>query len=202
MFRGTLRYPGWCETLKAVGKLGLLDERVRDDLAGLTFRDFTTRLVGGAGRDLKANLAAFFEIDADSKVISNLEWLGFLSNDPLPEGSHSPLDVLTARMQEKMRYAPGERDMLIMQHAFVARYSGRAEKTTSTLIDYGIPYEDSSMSRLVGLPAAIATKLILQGKIDLVGVQVPVVQEIYDPVLEELSQMEVSFTEKTEEIPI
>jgi len=54
----------------------------------------------------------------------------------------------------------------------------------------------------VGLPAAIATKLILQGKIDLVGVQVPVVPEIYEPVLEELSQMGVSFVEKTEEISI
>ncbi|GAG35914.1 unnamed protein product, partial [marine sediment metagenome] len=56
--------------------------------------------------------------------------------------------------------------------------------------------------RLVGLPAAITTKLILQGKIDLAGVQVPVVPEIYEPVLEELSQMGVSFTEKTEEISI
>jgi len=202
MFRGTLRYPGWCETLKAIAELGLLDEHARDDLSGLTFRDFTTRLIGGAGQDLKADLTAFFKIDADSKVVSDLEWLGFLGSDPLPEGTHSPLDVLAARMLEKMRYAPGEQDMLIMQHEFVTRYSGRAEKTTSTLIDYGIPDGDSSMSRLVGLPAAIATKLILQGKIDLVGVQVPVVPEIYEPVLEELSQMGVSFTEKTEEISI
>ena len=202
MFRGTLRYPGWCETLKAATKLGLLDEHVRDDLAGFTFRDFTTQLVEGVGHDLKADLAAFLKINVDSKVISDLEWLGFLGNDPLPEGARSSLDILAAQMLEKMRYGPEERDMLIMQHEFVARYSGRTEKTTSTLIDYGIPNGDSSMSRLVGLPAAIATKLILQRKIDLVGVQVPVVSEIYEPVLEELSQMGVSFTEKTEEVSI
>jgi len=51
---------------------------------------------------------------------------------------------------------------------------------------------------LVGLPAAIAAKLILLGKIDLVGVQVPVVPQIYGPVLAELAQMGVKFTEKTE----
>jgi len=202
MFRGTLRYPGWCETLTAIAELGLLDEHTSNDLSGITFRDFTAQRVAEAGQDLKTDLAALLKINVDSKVISNLEWLGFLSSDPLPEGVHSPLDVLASRMLEKMRYAPGERDMLIMQHAFVARYSDRTEKTTSTLIDYGIPHGDSSMSRLVGLPAAIATKLILQEKIDLVGVQVPVLAEIYQPILEELAQMGVAFTETTEEIQI
>jgi len=202
MFRGTLRYPGWCETLKAVAELGLLDERAGDDLAGLTFHDLTTRLVARSGKNLKADLAGVLKIGPDSKVISDLEWLGFLSTDPLPESARSPLDVLASRMLEKMRYSPGERDMLIMQHEFIARYSDRAEKTTSTLIDYGTPHGDSSMSRLVGLPAAIAAKLVLQGKIDRVGVQIPVVSEIYEPVLEELSQMGVAFAEKTEEFVI
>jgi len=198
MFRGTLRYPGWCETMKKIAELGLLDESPRDDLADLTFRELTAKLAGGSGTALKRDLAAFLKIDEDSKVISDLEWLGFLDDELLPEGVHSPLDVLAAQMLEKMRYAPGERDMLIMQHEFAAQYSGRTEKITTTMIDYGIPHGDSSMSRLVGLPAAIAAKLILLEKIDLVGVQVPVTPEIYEPILAELSQMGVSFTEKTE----
>ena len=68
------------------------------------------------------------------------------------------------------------------------------------MIDYGIPRGDSSMCRLVGLPAAVAAKMILRGKIDLVGVQVPVVSEIYEPVLAELKQMGISFDEKTERV--
>jgi len=99
-----------------------------------------------------------------------------------------------------MRYAPGERDLLVMQHKFIARYPDRTEKTTSTMIDYGILHGDSSMCRLVGLPVAVAAKMILQGKIDLVGVQVPVVSEIYEPVLAELKQMGISFNEKTEQV--
>ena len=38
------------------------------------------------------------------------------------------------------------------------------EKLTSTMIDYGIPDGDSSMSRTVGLPAAIGVRMILEGK--------------------------------------
>jgi len=200
MFRGTLRYPGWCETMNKIAELGFLDEAERDGLVGLTFRGLTAVLIGSSGEDLKTDLAAFLNLDVDSPIIFNLEWLGLLSDDPLPQGAKSPLDVLATRMLDKMHYAPFERDMLVMQHEFISCYSDRTQKTTSTLIDYGIPYGDSSMSRLVGLPAAIAAKLILLGKIDLVGVQVPVVPQIYDPVLAELAQMGVEFTEKTEVI--
>ena len=199
MFRGTLRYPGWCETLKKISELGLLDETERDDLEGLSLAQVTAKLIGSSG-DLKADVAAYLQIDAGSFVISNLEWLGLFSDDPIPAGAKSPLDVLAGRMREKMQYAPGERDMLVMQHEFVAEYADRTEKTTSTMIDYGIPNGDTSMSRTVGLPAAIATRLILEGKITLTGVQVPVMPEIYEPVLAELDSMGIKFSEKTEVI--
>jgi saccharopine dehydrogenase-like NADP-dependent oxidoreductase len=200
MFRGTLRYPGWCETMNKIGELGLLNEKERPDLAELTFGEFTGRLIDSTTDDLKGDLAAFLDVSADSRVLSDLEWLGFLGDEPLPKAVHSPLDVLAARMLEKMRYAPDERDLLVMQHEFIARYPDHTEKTTSTMIDYGIPHGDSSMCRLVGLPAAVAAKMILRGKIDLVGVQVPVVSEIYEPVLAELKQMGISFSEKTERV--
>ncbi len=200
MFRGTLRYPGWCEMLKKIAELGLLDETERGDLAGLTLSQFTAKMINSNDGKLKADVAAYLHIDQGSHVISNLEWLGLFGNDPVPAGARSPLDVLAGRMLEEMQYAPGERDMLIMQHEFIAKYADRTEKTTSTMIDYGIPHGDSSMSRTVGLPAAIATRLILEGKIKLTGVQVPVMSEIYEPVLAELESLGIKFTEKTEVI--
>jgi hypothetical protein len=54
------------------------------------------------------------------------------------------------------------------------------------------------MSRTVGLLAAIGVRLILQGKISLTGVHTPVTPEIYKPVLEELEQLAIHFTEKWE----
>jgi saccharopine dehydrogenase-like NADP-dependent oxidoreductase len=200
MFRGTLRYPGWCETMGKIAELGLLDETTRDDLAGLSFRELVAKLTGGAGGEPKTNLAKALRVDPTSKVIADLEWLGFLSDEALPAKAECLLDVLAERMLAKMQYAPGERDMIVMQHEFTVKYPDRTERLISTLIDYGIPNGDSAMSRLVGLPAAIAVRLILEGEIDLPGVRIPVLPQIYEPVLTELSEMGVAFTEKTEVI--
>jgi saccharopine dehydrogenase-like NADP-dependent oxidoreductase len=201
IFRGTLRYLGWCETLRAIARLGFLDETERNDLAGLRWCDLTARLIRSSGKTLKEDLGRFLGLRVDSPVVSNLEWLELLSAEPLPRGARSYLDSLVEQMLEKMRYAPGERDMLVMQHEFTVKYRDRRERIVSTLIDYGIPHGDSSMSRLVGLPAAIATKLILNGEVDLVGVHVPVLPELYSPVLTELRELGVAFHEKEEVLP-
>jgi saccharopine dehydrogenase-like NADP-dependent oxidoreductase len=92
-------------------------------------------------------------------------------------------------MLEKMRYDEGERDMLVMHHEFVAEYADRKEEITSTMIDFGIPGDASSMARTVGLPAAIASRLILEGKIVRTGVVMPVTPDIYEPVLAELEEL-------------
>jgi len=198
MFRGTLRYPGWCGTLKAIVELGLLDESERDDLAGLTFAQLTARVIGSDGANLKGDLANRLGIPVDSRPIADLEWLGFLGSDPISAEECSYLDVVASRMLSKMQYAPGERDMLVMQHEFVVEYADRTERIASTMVDYGIPNGDSSMSRLVGLPAAIASRMILQGEISLTGVHTPVIPEIYEPVLTELATLGVSFRETLE----
>ena len=199
MFRGTLRYPGWCETMRNIAKLGLLDE-TDADLTGLTYAGLMGRLIGMDRPAGPKDVASFLGIPADSPVIDKLDWLGLFSDEPIPADARSPLDVLAGAMLPRMQYAPGERDMLVMQHEFRVRYSDRTERITATLVDYGIPNGDSSMSRLVGLPAAIGAKLILTGKITLTGVQIPVVPEIYKPVLKELEEMGIKFSEKKEVI--
>lgn len=91
--------------------------------------------------------------------------------------------------------------MIILEHTFEATYpEGPGERITSTLIDYGIPHGDSSMARTVGLPPAIGTKLILEGKIDRTGVHIPVKRDIYIPILEELKGLNITFSEKKEKI--
>jgi saccharopine dehydrogenase-like NADP-dependent oxidoreductase len=204
MFRGTLRNLGWCNTLSKISDLGLLDEAPRDDLDGLTWAQLTRKLVsaaaGGGNGDLRADLANKLSVAPDAKVVVDLEWLGAFSDEPLPAGQKAPIDILCARMLEKMQYAPGERDMLILRHEFEAQYPDRTEKITSIMVDFGIPNGYTSMARTVGLPAAIAVRLILEDKLNLTGVVAPVMPELYEPVLEELEALGIRFVEKWETI--
>jgi saccharopine dehydrogenase (NADP+, L-glutamate forming)/spermidine synthase len=197
VFRGTLRFPGWCETLKAMVELGLLDDEPKDR-TGLTFNGLMRELAGAAaGADARAAAAGRLGLAPGSAIMSRLAWLGLFDETPLPAPKGSALDDLTALMIEKLRYEEGERDMIILQHEFLVRTaSGRTDRIVSTLIDYGIPGGDSSMSRTVGLPAAIGARLVLEGKIASPGVQVPVRPEIYGPILEELERLGVRFEEK------
>jgi hypothetical protein len=87
--------------------------------------------------------------------------------------------------------------MLIMQHKFTIHWDdGRMEQVRSTLVDYGIPNGDSSMSRTVALPAAIASRLILEGQLKMNGVQIPIHPQLYKPILTELAALGIRFKEE------
>lgn len=202
MLRGTLRYKGWCLFMKKIVELGFLNDEKKEGLRGLTCGDLIRRLTGtGKGEALRKPLARFLKVPEDSEVIDKLEWLGFLGDDPLPQGD-TPLDLMVAVMLSKLQYKEGERDMIVLQHEFHVEYpsSGKKERIISALVDFGIPRGDSSMSRTVSLPAAIAGRMILEGKIRSKGVCIPVTPEIYEPVLGELEEQNISFRERRESL--
>lgn len=202
MFRGTLRYPGWCACLKKVVDLGLLDETPVTYPHGMTFAQWIAGFIKARSTDrLREHVARYLNLDDKSNVLDRFEWLGLLSNDALPITGQqtTALDILAARLDAKMPYKKGERDMLVLVHKFIARFPGKPdERISSTMIDFGQPDGDSSMARTVSLPAAVATKLILTGKIHDIGVHVPVKPEIYNPVLDELATMAIRCVERTE----
>jgi saccharopine dehydrogenase-like NADP-dependent oxidoreductase len=192
VFRGTLRYPGWCTTLKLVADLGLLEEKPG---TGKTWAELMRSLVGGSG-DLRQDVAAKCGIATDSDPMNRFDWLGLFSDEALPEAP-TVLDALTALMLTKMPYAGGERDMIVLHHEFVGDFDDKREQITSTMIDFGIPGGFSSMARTVSLPCAIGVAMVLDGTFTRPGLHIPVMRELYNPILDELETMNIKFVERT-----
>ena len=86
--------------------------------------------------------------------------------------------------------------MVVMQHQFTYQVGDKSKKLISSLIVYGDNQRETAMAKTVGLPVAIATKLILSGDISGSGVQIPTSKGIYERVLNELSANGINFTEE------
>lgn len=196
IYRGTLRNIGHCETWDYFKKLGLLRQDKLFDCQKLSPRQIMAELIGSTGKNFIKNIARYLNIPDHSVTLKKLEWLGLFDTRKPALGKAAPFDIFSNMLQEKLVFGENERDMLIQHHEIIAAYpDGKQEKISSTLTDFGIAGGDSSMSRTVGLPAAIAAKLILEKKIRAKGVLIPVLPEIYEPVMRELEKTGIRFTE-------
>jgi saccharopine dehydrogenase-like NADP-dependent oxidoreductase len=194
MFRGTLRWPGWCATLDAVARLGLLDVARRTWRSGTTCAEFLGALLDGGTGPLRERVAARLGLAAADPVVERLAWAGLFSQGPIGVTEGSAIDVLCGLLEARMVYAPGESDMVALQHEFrIVTAGGRSDTLVTTLVARGEPGGDSAMSRTVSLPAAVAARLLLDGRITLTGVRVPVHREIYEPILDALEPMGIRF---------
>jgi saccharopine dehydrogenase-like NADP-dependent oxidoreductase len=188
VYRGTFRYKGWCETLDLMKRLGLISyEKI--DMTGMTFRDLVEKRIS----ELKVPI----EGPAFSYAVDALKWLGLFDNMPMNRTIDSAFEVVSDRMIEKMSLGVKERDMVVLQHTFLAGYpDGRKEVIRSRMLDFGSPATDTSIARTVALPAAIGVEMILNGRIRSKGVHIPVIPGIYNPVLDELEKIGVRMTEE------
>jgi saccharopine dehydrogenase-like NADP-dependent oxidoreductase len=197
MYRGTLRNIGHCESWNNFKKLGLLNQQITFDFSKMTMAEVMAKLVKSDGANLTKDIAAFLNVPEYSITIKKLGWLGLLSAQKVPPQTASVFDMFADILQERLVFKGNEVDLLVQHHEFIAEYdNGRKEKITSTMVDLGLPGGDSSMSRTVSLPAAIATRLIVDGTIKLTGVQIPVAPEVYEPVLAELETMNIKLIDR------
>jgi len=203
MMRGTYRNVGWCQTVKKLVDLNFLDLTERKFNENETFFGLLKHAIGynnpsGSVDDVKAALAKYLKISKENKneyILNNFSFLGFFDEkEHIPKNVTTILDALCQNMLSKMQYKEGERDMLLMRHTFDVEYeNGTKEILTCTLVDFGIKNGDTSMSRTVSLPVAIAVRLVLEKKFTKVGLQLPIVPELYNPILEELEKLGIKF---------
>ncbi|QGX40950.1 saccharopine dehydrogenase C-terminal domain-containing protein [Permianibacter aggregans] len=179
MLRGTLRYPGFCAMLDECKAVGLLDvtpnAMLQPGQPPVSWNDW---------------LAAAMTVN-NIKVLSleteqALAWLGMRGEQPMPQVG-TVIDAFCQELLAKLRYAPGETDMVVLQHRFlIQRSNGEREWRYSTLICEGEPNGPTAMAKTVGIPCALAVQLLLDGGIARRGSILPVTPEIYQPILAQL----------------
>lgn len=201
VYRGTLRYPGYSTTFKAIVRSGFLDLDERVGMKDRTYAEFVSNLASCTVDNVRSAFARKLGISETHDALNRMEWLGLFGNEKIGVDQISPLDVLCKRLSEKLSYAPGEQDMVAMRHEFEAEYPSadgalRRESISAELVDFGVLGGDSSMARTVSLPVAIATRMICAGQVDLRGVQIPTDKAIYQPVLDELASLGIAFNEE------
>ncbi len=196
MFRGTFRYEKWCEVMDGIKALNLLsNDKISMD--GLTYAELLAKVAGFSGiNDLDDAVAARVGGDARGFVRDALNFLGYFSDASVERVEDTPFEVTSDLMISKMMISKTERDMVVLQHTFVADYNGEKEVIKSTMVDYGTQETDTSIARTVALPAACGVDMILQGKVEAKGVHIPVIPEIYNPILDQLETMDIRMEEE------
>ncbi|KAG0136128.1 Saccharopine dehydrogenase [Tuber indicum] len=196
IIRGTLRYQGFPEFVRTLVDTGFLSD---EPLAFLkpsdTLLPWKTALAKSFGSSSEQEGDLIWAISSKSKfgdkeekerIVNGMRWLGMFSEVKIIQRGN-PLDTLCATLEEKMQYGPGERDMVMLQHKFDIEFAdGSGETRTSTLIEYGDRVGYTSMARLVGIPCAVAARLVLRGTISEKGILAPVTEKLCDPLRKEL----------------
>ncbi len=199
IYRGTLRKPGYCEAWNVFVSLGMTDDSYKmENSRTLTRRSFLNAF-------LPYNPQATVEekfmtyLGGNKELYSKFEWLGMFDKEELGISDASPAQLLESILVKKWALAPKDKDMLVMYHEFTYDdEAGKRHAITSSMVCIGEDQTYTAMSNTVGLPVAIAAKMILSGDLKQKGVILPVEKEIYEPVLAELETLGISFTEKEE----
>ena len=198
MLRGTLRKKGFCKSWNIFVKLGMTeDSYLIKDSYNMTCREFTNLFFPYNNKlTVEEKFCDYLDLSIDSDEFRKVNWLGLFSKKNIQIDEATPARILQKILEDKWMLKSGEKDMVVMQHQFEYQIKSSVKKLNSSLIVYGDNQIDTAMAKTVGLPVAIAVKLILNGVIKSIGVKIPVTKDIYNPVLDELSENRINFIEE------
>jgi saccharopine dehydrogenase-like NADP-dependent oxidoreductase len=179
--RTTLRYPDYCAGWNVIVNAGLTNDITVVNNNELTIKQWAA--------DLRF---------ADALIFRKLfDYLGLFEAQPVPGNLKTSADILQYQLEKKLMMQPTDKDMIVMLHEIEFDLEGALHKTNSLLVLKGTDQINTAMAKTVGLPLGIAASLILKKKILVTGLHIPIIPEIYVPVLKELELQGIKFEEET-----
>ena len=198
LLRGTLRRKGFCKSWNMFVQLGMTEDTyVVENTENMTYREFTNLFFPFNNKcTVEKKFCDYLNISVDSDEFKKAKWLGIFIDKKVGIKDATPAKILQKILEEKWSLASQDKDMIVMQHQFEYVQDGELKKLNSSLLVFGDDPRYTSMAKTVGLSVAIATKLILNGDINSVGVKIPTTKDIYSPVLKELEENGINFVEE------
>ncbi|HAE29472.1 MAG TPA: saccharopine dehydrogenase, partial [Flavobacteriales bacterium] len=205
IYRGTLRRVGFCRAWDVFVQLGCTDDSyVIEGSEHMTKREYINSFLRYNRHDsVELKLRHYLKIDEDDTLWEKLEWLGLFDSEPVNLGKDgTPAQMLQKILKDKWSLSDEDKDMIVMWHKFGYYLNGKKFGIESSMVHIGKDQVYTAMSDTVGYPVAICAEMILNGTIQSKGVQLPTHAEIYNPVLDKLSEYGIKFNEKKVNDPI
>ena len=202
LYRGTMRRVGFSRAWNVFVQLGMTDDSYTiDDSENMSYRDFVNAFLPYSPTDsVELKFRHQLKIDQDDIIWDKfLELDIFNANKMVGLKKATPAQILQKILQDSWMLKDDDKDMIVMYHKFGYRLDGKKYQIDATMVTTGEDQIYTAMSKTVGLPVAMATLDILNGKITTPGVQIPITKEVYDPILAELKEYGIEFHEK--EVP-
>jgi saccharopine dehydrogenase-like NADP-dependent oxidoreductase len=198
MLRGTLRNKGYCAAWDVLVQLGCCDDSfVMEGVDRLTHRDFINAFLNYDSQLMvEEKLCLAFKLQPNGPEMQRLRWSGFFDRELIGLNEGTPAQVLEHILNKKWKLKSEDKDQIVMWHRFVFKLHDQKKEIQASLVSTGDDATYTAMAKTVGLPLGIAAKLIVQDKITSRGVVIPVLQEMYDPILKELEEMGIALMEK------
>ena len=200
LYRGTVRRVGFSKAWNMFVQLGMTDDSYSmEDSENMSYRQFTNSFLPYHPTDsVEIKMRLILKIDQDDIMWDKLLELNLFNPDKkvnLPNAT--PAQILEKILSDSWTLAPDDKDMIVMYHKFGYELYGEKTQIDSKMVCIGDDQTYTAMAKTVGLPVAMATLLILNGKITTPGVQLPIKSEVYLPILKELEEYGVVFNEQT-----
>ena len=197
MYRGTIRRPGFSKAWNVFVRLGITEDSYTiENSENMTYRQFINsflRYEPDVPAEIK--LQEYCQNASDPVVMEKLKWLGIFDNRKVGLKNATPAQILQKLLVEKWTMDPDDKDMIIMQHEFKYNLKGVEKMIVSAMAVIGKNQTETAMAITVGLPLAIATKLVLLGKFNHTGIKLPIEEDMYKPILDELETFGITFEE-------
>lgn len=192
--RGTLRNKGYCSAWNVLVQLGCCDDSYQlDQVKSMSHKDFIQSFIDS--ENCEEEICERFNISQDSEEMKRLRWSGFFTEENVGLEKGTPAQILEHILNKKWKLKPGDKDFIVMWHRFKYLLNGKERETQAWLTATGDDEIQTAMAKTVGLPLAIACKLLLAGKISKRGVVIPLQKEIHEPILNELGDFGIRLEE-------